>query len=183
MPSPNRNNECNVNCQLVALFRLNLSAIFDLSCQMNQINISSPLQASSITITVTICSHYYDSVCCQVLTLPELRTNWGSCDLVTCLLSLASATVETIPPDMQVMADILKFTQCKILGKSAYYNKNFKVVSILLWRCFLYKEKYNVYDWDAAWGNFPCTRPHQTCHLWKLALGLCDVQLGWDFNT
>ena len=146
MPSPNRNNECNVNCQLAALFRLNLSAIFDLSCQMNQINISSPLQASSITITVTICSHYYDSVCCQVLTLPELRTNWGSCDLVTCLLSLASATVETIPPDMQVMVDILQFTQCKILGKSAYQNKNFKVVSILLWRCFLYKEKYNVYS-------------------------------------
>ena len=38
------------------------------------------------------------------------------------------------------------------------------------------------YDWVAAWGHFPCTRPHQTCHLWKLALGLCDVQLGSDFN-
>ena len=25
-------------------------------------------------------------------------------------------------------------------------------------------------------------RPHQTCHLWKLALGLCDAQLDSDFN-
>ena len=37
-------------------------------------------------------------------------------------------------------------------------------------------------DWVAAWGHFPCWRPHQTCHLWKLALGLCDVQLSSDFN-
>ena len=42
--------------------------------------------------------------------------------------------------------------------------------------------KVKTYDWVAAWGHFPCWRPHQTCHLWKLALGLCDVQLSSDFN-
>ena len=39
-----------------------------------------------------------------------------------------------------------------------------------------------LYDWVAAWGHIQCTRPHWTCHLWKLALGLCDVQLSSDFN-
>ena len=42
--------------------------------------------------------------------------------------------------------------------------------------------RWLIYDWVAAWGHIPCTRPHWTCHLRKLALGLCDVQLGWDFD-
>ena len=99
---------------------------------MNQINISSPLQASSITITVTISSHYYDSVCCQVLTLPELRTNWGSCDLVTCLLSLASATVETIRPDMQRCLMIYNLHILQYLENRPTKIWLLKVVSTLL---------------------------------------------------
>ena len=38
------------------------------------------------------------------------------------------------------------------------------------------------YDWVAACGHIPCTRRPQTCHLWKLAQSLHDVQLGSDFN-
>ena len=38
------------------------------------------------------------------------------------------------------------------------------------------------YDWVAAWGHFPCWRRPQTCHLWKLALGLYDVQMCSDFD-
>ena len=40
----------------------------------------------------------------------------------------------------------------------------------------------DVYDWVAASGHFPCWRRPQTCHLWKLALGLYDVQMCSDFN-
>ena len=53
-------------------------------------------------------------------------------------------------------------------------------LSTLWFCCFL--GFHITYDWVAAWGHFPCWRPHQTCHLWKLALGLCDVQLSSDFN-
>ena len=38
------------------------------------------------------------------------------------------------------------------------------------------------YDWVAAWGHFQWWRRPQTCHLWKLALGLYDVQMCSDFD-
>ena len=86
---------------------------------------------------------------------------------------------------------------CVVLVRRAIWGKwldNFDlshifwglIKNLYLWNEHLFQpsknHRHSTYDWVAAWGHFPCTRPHQTCHLWKLALGLCDVQLGWDFN-
>ena len=40
----------------------------------------------------------------------------------------------------------------------------------------------DIYDRVAIGGHIPCTRCPQTCHTWKLGMGLYDVQLGSDFN-
>ena len=44
---------------------------------------------------------------------------------------------------------------------------------------------YNIYDWVAAWGHFPCWRPNQTCHLWKrcpLLVPWKTVPIGTDYQ-
>ena len=80
------------------------------------------------------------------------------------------------------------FVQENLLQMNSFSSSDFKVQEIVsesvrqfaIGTCW--SLRHWIYDGVAAWGHFPCTRPLWTCHLWKLALGLCDVQLGSDFN-